>query len=57
MTFLLGVMVGVVLGTIVVAFLALGAYERGFAAARDAAWRVELRSRRARARRPAVAAA
>lgn len=55
--FLLGLILGVVLGTIVVAFLALGAYERGYAAARDATWRVELRARRSRARRPGVIAA
>lgn len=57
MTFLFGLIVGVALGTLVVAFLAVGAYERGFAAAGGAIWRAELRSRRAHARHPAGVAA
>ncbi|HKY51041.1 MAG TPA: hypothetical protein VJP45_07280 [Candidatus Limnocylindria bacterium] len=52
-----GLMVGIALGTLVVAFVAVGEYERGFAAAGGAAWRAELRSRRAHARHPGGAAA
>lgn len=50
--FLIGLAVGVTLGVIVVAFLAVDAYERGFGEAllRRKAWRAELVAREATGR-------
>ncbi len=50
---LAGLLLGVALGMIVVGFLAIGAYERGFdeALERRRAWRAELVARRAVVRR------
>lgn len=57
MTFVVGLIVGVALGTIVIGFLALSAYESGYEAARTRPWRAELGARRARAtQRPPVIA-
>ena len=55
--FVAGLIVGVALATIVLAFVTLGSYERGIAAASNAPWRLELRSRREQARLAAKAAA
>jgi hypothetical protein len=49
MTFIVGLIVGIALGTIVVAFLALSAYERGYDAATSSPWRTELRARQGKA--------
>lgn len=57
MTFIAGLIVGIALATIVLGFVTLGSYERGFAAASSAPWRLELRSRRDHARHAARAAA
>lgn len=57
MTFVAGLIVGIALATIVLGFVTLGSYERGFAAASSAPWRLELRSRRDHARHAARAAA
>jgi hypothetical protein len=51
MTFLAGLVVGVTLGMIVIAFLAIGSYSRGYDAAQRAPWRLELRRRSASATR------
>ena len=50
---LIGIMIGVAFGVIVVGFLAVGAYERGFneAIQRKQAWRTELVARQAAAHR------
>jgi hypothetical protein len=48
-TFLAGLVVGVTFGMIVIGFLAIGAYDRGYDAALKAPWRLELRRRHARA--------
>ncbi len=52
-TFFIGVFMGVALGVIVVGFLAVGAYDRGFneALLRRKAWRTELVARQAAAQR------
>jgi hypothetical protein len=51
--FVVGVLVGVALGVVIVGFLAIGAYDRGFSAAmeRRKAWRGELVARQVVARR------
>jgi len=51
--FMVGLMIGLAFGVIVVGFLAVGAYERGFNEAlhRRKAWRTELVARQAAARR------
>lgn len=50
---LVGLMIGVAFGVVVVGFLAVGAYDRGFNEALDRrkAWRMELVARQAAARR------
>jgi hypothetical protein len=45
---LLGLVVGVAFGLIVMAFLAIGSYERGYRAAISATWRRELTARHSR---------
>jgi hypothetical protein len=57
MMFVAGLIVGVALATIVLAFVTLGSYERGFASASNTPWRLELRARRKHARHAARAAA
>ncbi len=55
--FVIGLLIGVAFGVIVVGFLAVGAYDRGFdEALHRKSWRAELVARRAAARRalPAV---
>jgi hypothetical protein len=47
-TFLAGLVIGVTFGLIVIGFLAIGAYNRGYDAALRAPWRLELRRRHAR---------
>lgn len=56
--FALGLMVGLALGLIVIGFLAIAAYQRGYADAfgRRKQWRTELVARQAAVRMPAVAA-
>lgn len=51
--FVVGVIVGVALGVVIVGFLAIGAYDRGFTSAmeRRKAWRGELVARQVVARR------
>ncbi|HEY6960155.1 MAG TPA: hypothetical protein VI814_15140 [Candidatus Limnocylindria bacterium] len=51
--FVVGLLMGVALGVIVVGFLAVGAYDRGFneALLRRKAWRAELVARQAAAQR------
>ncbi|TMB61132.1 MAG: hypothetical protein E6I57_08000 [Chloroflexi bacterium] len=51
--FVVGIMIGVAFGVIVVGFLAVGAYDRGFndALHRRKAWRAELVARQAAAQR------
>ncbi len=51
--FVVGVIVGVALGVVIVGFLAIGAYDRGFMSAmeRRKAWRGELVARQVVARR------
>ena len=51
--FVVGLLIGVALGVIVVGFLAVGAYDRGFSEAllRRKAWRAELVARQAAAQR------
>ena len=51
--FVVGLLVGVAFGVIVVGFLAVGAYDRGFneALLRRKAWRTELVARQAAAQR------
>jgi hypothetical protein len=51
--FVVGLMVGLAFGVVVVGFLAVGAYERGFREAlhRRKAWRTELVARQAAAQR------
>lgn len=51
--FVFGLFIGVALGVIVVGFLAVGAYDRGFNEAlhRRKAWRAELVARQAAAQR------
>jgi hypothetical protein len=49
MAFVVGLIVGIALGTVVIAFLALSAYERGYDAATSSTWRTELRARQAKA--------
>lgn len=51
--FAVGVMIGVALGVIIVGFLAVGAYDRGFNEAlhRRRVWRAELVARQAAAHR------
>ena len=52
-SFVFGLMIGVAFGVIVVGFLAVGAYERGFNEAlhKRKAWRTELVARQAAAHR------
>jgi hypothetical protein len=50
-TFIAGLVIGVAFGMIVVGFLAIGAYDRGYDAAQRAPWRLELRRRSASATR------
>lgn len=56
--FVLGLMVGLALGLIVIGFLAIAAYQRGYedAFGRRRQWRAELVARQAAVRMPAVAA-
>ena len=56
--FVLGLMVGLALGLIVIGFLAIAAYQRGYedAFGRRKQWRAELVARQAAVRMPAVAA-
>lgn len=56
--FVLGLMVGLALGLIVIGFLAIAAYKRGYedAFGRRKQWRAELVARQAAVRMPAVAA-
>ncbi len=51
--FATGLIIGVALGVVIVGFLAIGAYERGFSEAlhRRKAWRAELVARQAVAQR------
>jgi len=51
--FVVGIMIGVAFGVVVVGFLAVGAYDRGFNEAlhRRKAWRTELVARQAAAQR------
>lgn len=51
--FVIGLMIGVAFGVLVVGFLAVGAYDRGFNEAlhRRKAWRAELVARQAAAQR------
>jgi hypothetical protein len=51
--FVVGIMIGVAFGVVVVGFLAVGAYDRGFNEAlhRKKAWRTELVARQAAAQR------
>lgn len=51
--FVVGVLLGVALGLVVVGFLAVGAYDRGFneALLRRKAWRAELVARQSAAQR------
>jgi hypothetical protein len=51
--FVVGLMIGVAFGVVVIGFLAVGAYDRGFneALTRRKAWRTELVARQATARR------
>ncbi len=51
--FLVGLVIGVAFGVLVVGFLAVGSYDRGFSEAlhRRKAWRTELVARQAAARR------
>ena len=51
--FVVGIMIGVAFGVIVIGFLAVGAYDRGFNEAlhRRKAWRTELVARQAAAQR------
>jgi hypothetical protein len=46
MTFLVGLVIGVTLGVIVIGFVAIGSYSRGYDAAQRAPWQLELRRRR-----------
>jgi hypothetical protein len=52
-SFVFGLMIGVAFGVIIVGFLAVGAYERGFNEAlhKRKAWRAELVARQAAAHR------
>jgi hypothetical protein len=54
----MGLMVGLALGLIVIGFLAIAAYQRGYedAFGRRKQWRAELVARQAAVRMPAVAA-
>jgi len=56
--FVLGLMVGLALGLIVIGFLAIAAYQRGYddAFGRRKQWRTELVARQAAVRMPVVAA-
>lgn len=56
--FVLGLMVGLALGLIVIGFLAIAAYQRGYedAFGRRKQWRAELVARQAAVRMPPVAA-
>jgi len=56
-SFVFGLMIGVAFGVIVVGFLAVGAYERGFNEAlhKRKAWRTELVARQAAAQRVVTA--
>jgi hypothetical protein len=56
--FALGLMVGLALGLIVIGFLAIAAYQRGYddAIGRRKMWRAELVARQAAVRLPAAAA-
>ena len=56
MTFLAGLVIGVTFGMIVIGFLAIGAYNRGYDAALSAPWRLELRHRARTSRRVPAAA-
>lgn len=56
MTFLAGLVIGLMLGVIVIGFLAIGSYGRGYDAAQRAPWRLELRRRRAATGRLSTAA-
>jgi Tfp pilus assembly protein PilV len=58
MVFALGLMLGLALGLIVIGFLAIAAYQRGYedAFGRRKQWRAELVARQAAVRMPAVAA-
>lgn len=58
MLFVAGLLVGVALGVMVVGFLAINAYNRGYedAFGRRKAWRAELTARRVAAQEPVVAA-
>jgi hypothetical protein len=51
--FVVGIMIGVAFGVVVVGFLAVGAYDRGFNEAlhRKKAWRTELVARQTAAQR------
>ena len=53
-----GIMVGLALGLIIIGFLAIAAYQRGYedAIGKRKEWRAELVARQAAARIPAVAA-
>jgi hypothetical protein len=55
--FVFGLMIGVAFGVLVVGFLAVGAYERGFNEAlhKRKAWRTELVARQAAAHRAVTA--
>lgn len=52
-TFMVGLFIGVALGLVVIGFLAVGAYDRGFneALLRRKAWRAELVARQTAAQR------
>lgn len=56
MTFAVGLILGLALGLVIVGFLAIAAYERGFdeAAGHRKVWRAELVARRAAARATAI---
>lgn len=58
MTFATGLVIGLALGLIVIGFLAIAAYERGFdeAVGKRKHWRAELVARRVAAQRTLVAA-
>ena len=56
MTFIAGLVIGMVLALIVIAFIAIDAYERGYRAAQIAPWRAELAARRRAERASAIAA-